>query len=93
MAERKMSESERAVRQELLDSGAVNFEAIGAALAKHGPELTREVVSRGSLVSDEPWENFCGTMRWYVRILQLPPIHDGLAELEHLKQVSRELRS
>jgi hypothetical protein len=92
MSERQMSETARAVMEELLDSGAVNFQAVGDALAKHGPELTREGVSRGSLVAWEPWEVFCGTMRWYVRVLMLPPVGGGLADLESLKQVGGELR-
>jgi hypothetical protein len=92
MAERKLSDSERAVMEELLDSGAVNFEAIGSALTKHGPELAREGVRRGSLAELEPWEVFCGTMRWYVRLFVLPPVGGGIGDLERFQQASGELR-
>jgi hypothetical protein len=41
----------------LINSKAVDFTAIGKALAELGPRIA---------MLDEPWEGFCGTMRRYV---------------------------
>jgi hypothetical protein len=85
---REISEAERAVVSELLDSAAVNFDVIGKALTTHGPELARQGASGASI---EPWEVFCATMRYYVRVYRLPPVFEGLEELSKLKQVGGEL--
>ncbi len=47
----------------LLNSKAVDFAAIGKAVAELGPALA---------VSDEPWEGFCGTMRYFVHLYRFP---------------------
>ena len=84
-------EFDREVVQNLLDTGAVNFEAIGAALAKHGP--------RAALIrEDDGWENFCLTMKIFIRLYRHPPIFSqaaGKLEVEELAKlreaISREL--
>lgn len=43
----------------LINSKAVDFQAIGKFVAEAGPQLA---------VADEPWENFCLTMRTFIRI-------------------------
>lgn len=85
------AEFDREVVQNLLDTGAVNFDAIGAALAKHGP--------RAALIRDDDgWENFCLTMKIFIRLYRHPPIFyqaAGRLELEELTKlrevISREL--
>jgi hypothetical protein len=53
------------ISKTLLESGAVNFDAIGAALAKFGP--------RFSTVEDDGWESFCTTMKIFLRLYRFPP--------------------
>ena len=49
--------------KKILDSKAVDFAAIGKAVAEIGPSLS---------LSEEPWEGFCGTMRYFVRVYRNP---------------------
>lgn len=48
----------------LLNSKAVDFTAIGKMVAELGPALA---------VADEPWEGFCGTMRYFIHIYRVTP--------------------
>jgi hypothetical protein len=86
MAARKpgpITDAEREVVTQLLDTKAVNFEAIGAAFAKFGPTAALRL---------EGEDVFCGTMKRFVRVFRL---RDELAELENiaqLRQLSGELR-
>ena len=66
------------ISQFVLDSKVVNFEALGQTVAKLGPELA---------MLDDPWENFCGTMKYFIRIYRLPPIGPRVPELEGLEQL------
>jgi hypothetical protein len=54
--------SQRLNHQEIvkktLDSKAVDFAAIGKVIAELGPSVS---------LADEPWEVFCGTMRFFIR--------------------------
>ncbi|HEY2580241.1 MAG TPA: hypothetical protein VGI43_00455 [Mucilaginibacter sp.] len=60
--------------KKILDSKAVDFAAIGKAVAEIGPSLA---------LSEEPWEGFCGTMRYFVRIYRNPfPVPDPIFEEE-----------
>jgi hypothetical protein len=74
----------------VLDSKAVDFAAVGKVLAQVGPSLS---------LADEPWENFCGTMRYFIRVYILnppigfPPQWNTVANLAELKDVAGELRS
>jgi hypothetical protein len=68
---------DREVVQSLLDSGAVNFEAIGAAVAKFGPSL--------ALNASDEWESFCLTMKIFVRLYRFPfPTFERQRGLEDL---------
>jgi hypothetical protein len=40
----------------LLDTKAVDFAAVGKVVAELGPTIA---------LADEPWEGFCGTMRYF----------------------------
>ncbi|MBK7098143.1 MAG: hypothetical protein IPH58_07030 [Sphingobacteriales bacterium] len=62
----------------ILDAKIVNYEALGQTIAKLGPELAH---------LDDPWENFCGTMRYFIRIFRLPPIGPRFQELERLERI------
>lgn len=63
----KHSESDREVVKALLDSRAVNFEAIGAALAKYGPQAALMWPD-----DDDGYENFCLTMKLFVHLFRHP---------------------
>ena len=87
-------ELDREVVKELLDSGAVNFEAIGATLAKYGPRIA---MLRGE---DADEENFCLTMKLFTHVYRHPraPVAAGAvtfegADLAKLRElISPELR-
>ena len=57
-----------------LDSKAVDFAAIGKAVAEIGPS---------SSLADEPWEVFCGTMRRFIRVYIVTPTA-GVTSVEDL---------
>jgi hypothetical protein len=57
----------------VLKSKAVDFGAIGKMVAELGPELS---------LADEPWESFCGTMRYFVRVFVLPPVVGPLPPID-----------
>jgi hypothetical protein len=62
----------------LIDTGAINFEAIGKTIAK---------VGAGSVMLDDGWERWCGSdlrvYRW--------PRRFGLEDLQVLRDVAREV--
>lgn len=58
----------------LLDSKAVDFGAIGKAVAEVGPSMS---------LADEPWEGFCGTMRRFIVLYVLNPA-GGVTNVEDL---------
>ena len=78
-----LSQAEREIVSTLIETKAINFQAIGEALAKHGPSM--------AFVLDGE-EGFCGTMRYFVRtfILHGPVVQ--LPDLSGLRQVAGELR-
>jgi hypothetical protein len=79
--EPKREEFDREVVKTLLDSGAINFEAIGAALAKYGPHVSM-------IRDDDEWENFCLTMKLFVRIYRHPSSSGpGTIDLEGLREL------
>jgi hypothetical protein len=73
----------QAVVGQLLDSKAIDFEAIGNTIARLGPELA---------VADEPWESFCLTMRMMIWVYRFPgPQGPRVSDLEALRAESGEL--
>ena len=76
--------SHQEIVRTLLDSKAVNFEAIGAAVAKYGPALA---------AADEPWEGFCGTMRHFIRCyVVFGPTGNPVEQLGQLQNVAGEMK-
>jgi hypothetical protein len=49
--------------KKLLDSKAVDFNAIGKMVSELGPSVS---------LQDDPWENFCLTMKFFVRFYRFP---------------------
>ncbi len=66
------------IAEKVIASKVVNFDALGKAVAELGPQLA---------LMDDPWENFCGTMRYYIRIFRLPPIGPRIPELDRLERL------
>lgn len=62
----------------ILESKAVDFDAIGRVVSQLGPQV---------IFSDDPWENFCGTMRYFIRVFRLPPIGPRIPDLERLDRL------
>jgi hypothetical protein len=72
------------VVEQLLESNAINFEAIGSTIAKLGPEL---------VVADEPWESFCLTMRIMIWVYRFPgPRGPVFGDLDILRDQASELQ-
>jgi hypothetical protein len=72
--------------KKLLDAKAVDFGAIGKAVAEVGPSLS---------LADEPWEGFCGTMRTFVHvfIINTPTGGVNVENLGALRSAAGELGS
>ncbi len=83
-AKRSTARIDREIVQELLDSGAVNFQAIGATVAKYGPSIALDGWG-------DDW--FCGTMRMFIRVYRLPGPIGPLGDIAALRaQIGPELR-
>jgi hypothetical protein len=74
------------VVKRLLENKAVDFGAIGKAVAELGPAMS---------MADEPWEGFCGTMRIFIRIFIINgprgPFGNPVENLADLGNVAKEL--
>lgn len=75
--------SHREIVKGLLASKAVDFAAIGKAVAELGPSRA---------VLDEPWEEFCGTMKFFIRVYRLNFPSNPLENLGQLGNLAGELR-
>lgn len=71
------SDRHQQIVKKLIDSKAVDFGAIGKAVAELGPSLA---------MADEPWENFCGTMRVFIRVYR---IREVATPVENLAELSK----
>jgi hypothetical protein len=69
---------EREVIGSLLETKAVDFEALGAAIAKFGPQIAM-------YPDDEDW--FCGTMKWFIRFYRLPDPRGPIFAMQDLSQL------
>jgi hypothetical protein len=68
-----------------LESKAVDFAAIGKLVAELGPSVS---------LADEPWEGFCGTMRYFVHVLIVHGNTGGPVEnLGALRAATGEIQS
>lgn len=68
----------KSVSKFILNSKIVNYEALGNTITKLGPQLA---------LMDDQWENFCGTMRYYIRVFRLPPFGSRVQELDRLEKL------
>jgi hypothetical protein len=63
--------------KKLIDSKAVDFTAIGKVVGELGPSLA---------LANEPWEEFCGTMRGFIRVMR---VRDVATPVENLADLSK----
>lgn len=70
------------VVKKLLDSKAVDFNAIGKIVSEVGPSMA---------LADEPWEGFCGTMRHFIILYRIWAPETPVSSLGELGAVSQEL--
>ena len=68
----------RDITKKLVASKLVDYGALGKMVTELGPQLA---------LLDDPWENFCGTMRYFIRVYRLPPIGSRVPELDHLDRL------
>jgi hypothetical protein len=69
---------------QLLESKAIDFEAIGNTVAKLGPSLA---------LQEEPWDSFCLTMKMMVWVYRFPgPFGGPIGDLAALREQSSEIR-
>jgi hypothetical protein len=66
----------------LLANKAVDFAAIGKAVAELGPSIA---------MADEPWEGFCGTMRRFILVYKIFNPGSPVEDLGELNRVAGEL--
>ena len=69
---------EREVIGSLIETKAVDFEALGAAIAKFGPQIAM-------YPDDDDW--FCGTMKWFIRFYRLPDPRGPIFAMQDLSQL------
>jgi len=69
---------DRQIVSALIDTGAINFAAIGKAIAQVGP---------ASVMLDDGWERWCGSD---LRVYKWPR-RFGLEDLQVLRDVAREV--
>jgi hypothetical protein len=77
-----MSRHQEIVKK-LLDTKAVDFAAIGKAVAELGPSLA---------TAEEPWEGFCGTMRIFIHLYRVNTPGLPVENLGELSGVAEKLR-
>jgi hypothetical protein len=80
---RGFTEAERRIVTALIDTKAVNFEALGAALAQYGADATFQL-------DGEDW--FCGTMRRFIRVYRLADSVLPLEALADLRAMNTEIQ-
>src|SRR5438876_11844677 len=72
------------VVKKLLDAKAIDFGAIGKVVAELGPVIS---------LADEPWENFCTTMRRFIHIFIIHSnVINPVENLGELRSISGELK-
>ena len=79
----QVSINHQEIVKSLLNSKAVDFAAIGKAVAELGPALA---------VADEPWEGFCGTMRIFVHLYRIQTPGTPVENLRDLAGLAGQLR-
>lgn len=77
------SDQRRQIVKQLLETKAVDFNALGKVIAEVGPSLS---------LADEPGDWFCGTNRIFIHIYQVFGPANPVENLGELAANSEELR-
>lgn len=77
------SATEQEIVKALIDTKAVNFEALGAAFAKHGAAAT-------FALSGEDF--FCGTVRRFIRVFRIVDQTASLEQIAELRNIGSEIK-
>jgi hypothetical protein len=80
--ERQLSAVDQEIVKTLLDTQAINFDALGKTISVVGPS--------SALMADDGWIRWCGSD---FRIFRWPRPGLGLEELEVLRDIVRELKT
>ncbi len=80
-AVREVASVDREIVSTLIETGAVNFEAIGQTIAKVGPKAA---------FLDDGWERFCGSD---MRVYRWPRLRPGLEELATLHALAVQVQA
>ena len=76
--------SHKEIVKQFLDNKAVDFNAIGKMVSDLGPSIIQ---------GDDPWENFCWTMRTFIHLYRRPPFPGPfLEDATKLKEATRDLQ-
>ena len=78
---REVSSVDREIVSTLIETGAVNFEAIGTTIGKIGPK---------AVFVDDGWERFCGSD---LRVYRWPRQRPVLEELAVLRGLAKEFQA
>jgi len=76
------SNQDRQIVKQLLESKAVDFNAVGRVLAEVGPSLS---------LAEEPGDWFCGTNRIFFHVYQVLPLSTPVENLGELAENAQEL--
>lgn len=79
--ERQLSPVDQEIVKTLMETQAINFEALGKTIAAIGPSA--------ALMADDGWIRFCGND---FRIFRWPRPGLGLEELEILRDIVRDVQ-
>lgn len=77
------SDQRRQIVKQLLESKAVDFNALGKVIAEVGPSLS---------LADEPGDWFCGTNRIFIHIYRVFGLTNPVENLGELAANAEELR-
>ena len=77
------SDQHRQIVKQLLESKAVDFNAIGKVVAEVGPSLS---------LAEEPGDYFCGTNRIFIHIYRVVNPGNSVENLGELAATAQELR-
>ena len=79
---RELTGSELEIVKTLIDTKAINFEAVGQVVAQHGASAALNLTGEDA---------FCGVMQRFVRAYRLRDSVTELAELAELKQINQDI--
>lgn len=86
---KRLTDAEREVLNALVDSKAVDFEAVGKALATLGPNYIKRAADTGGK------DIFIEIVTSFICLLELPPLPDGgpiIARVRELQKIAEDLK-